>query len=76
MSKHQSNKQKIMKGVKYLAAALPLAFIGPSVIYFAYGSRGEKSFLLFLILGFIAAIASILFMFRGIQTIMKGLYDE
>lgn len=65
-----------MKGLRYLAVALPLAFIGPSIIYFGFGNRDKPMFLILLIVGFIIAVACMLFIFRGIQTIMKGLYDE
>lgn len=76
MSERRTNKKKLIKGVKFLALALPLAFLGPSVIYMAFGNREESYYIPLLAFGFITAIGSVFCMFKGIQTIMRGIYDD
>lgn len=75
MQQH-TNKEKLFKGVKYLAGALPLAFIGPVVIYSAFGNRDKPLFIPILILGILVAIASAFLMFKGIQMLMRALFDD
>ncbi len=36
-----TNKQLLSKGIKYLSGALPLLFIGPSVIYNAFMNQAK-----------------------------------
>lgn len=77
MEEHHTNKKKLVKGVKYLAGSLPLAFIGPSVIYNAVGKNQDK-FLYYpiLILAVLVTFTAAFLMFKGIQIIMKGLFDD
>lgn len=65
-----------MKGVKFLAIALPLAFIGPSIIYSAFGNRDKPLYIPVLILGFAVAVTCGYFIFKGIRTMMRALFDE
>lgn len=71
-----TNKETLAKGVKFLAGALPLAFIGPSVIFSAFNNQDKPLYWPILILGILASVASIYLMFRGIMTLMKALFDD
>lgn len=64
-----------MKGVRYLAFALPLMFMGPTVIYSSFKNEDHPFYVPILGLGIIFCIGSILLMFKGIMTIMKSLFD-
>lgn len=70
-----TNKKILAKGVKYLAGALPLAAIGPVVIYSAFNNQEHPWYIPILIFGILAAIGSIFLMFLGISTIMKAVFD-
>jgi hypothetical protein len=70
-----TNKEILGKGIRYLAGALPLAFIGPSVLYSAFNNQDHPLYIAVLIFGCIACIASILLMFKGITTIVKSLFN-
>jgi len=72
----RTDRKRIIKGVKYLAGSIPLAFIGPTIIYFAFGLRGEKYYLPILIFGFLAAIASAMLMLKGIRTMVAGVFND
>ncbi|CAL65591.1 DUF6095 family protein [Christiangramia forsetii] len=70
-----TNKKVLSKGIKYLAAALPLVMIGPSVLYSAFNNQDKDLYILILILGIIATFAAIFLMFKGIITIVKSMFD-
>ena len=76
MSENKTDRKKLMQGVKFLAISLPLAFSGPTLLYFAFGNREEGFYIPLLALGFVMAIAAVFFMYRGIQTIMKGFFGD
>lgn len=71
-----TNKELLSKGIKYLAWALPLLFIGPSVIYNAFINQHSLWHYLVLAVGIIACIAAVFLMFKGLQTMVKGLFND
>lgn len=75
MSTKRTNKELLAKGLKYMAGALPLAIIGPMVIYSAFNNQDHPLYIPILILGLLAGISSVFLMFKGIGTIMKALFD-
>ena len=52
-----TNKSILAKGIKYLAAALPLLFIGPVVITSAFKNEKHPLYVYVLILGIIIGFA-------------------
>jgi hypothetical protein len=70
-----TNKGLLMKGLKYLAGALPLTFIGPVVLFSSFKNQEHTWFLPILLFALIAMAAAIFLMFKGINTIMKALFD-
>ncbi|MEW5675893.1 DUF6095 family protein [Flavobacterium enshiense] len=70
-----TDKQILVKGVRYLGFALPLMFIGPSIIHSAFKNQSHPFYIPVLGVGIIFCLLSIFLMFRGIQTIMKSLFD-
>nr|WP_315196914.1 DUF6095 family protein [uncultured Flavobacterium sp.] len=71
-----ANKELLAKGIKYLTGALPLMFIGPTVIYNAFMNQHTDWHYLVLAIGIIACLASVYFMFVGLKTIMKGIFND
>ena len=71
-----ANKEHLAKGIKYLTGALPLMFIGPTVIYNAFMNQHTNWHYLVLAVGIIACIASIYLMFIGLKIIMKGIFND
>ncbi len=74
MAQH-TNKRKLKKGLKYLAGSLPLAFLGPSVVYSAFGNQDKFLYIPVLIIGFLIIIAAAYCMFKGIRTIVAAVFD-
>ncbi|HRG18316.1 MAG TPA: DUF6095 family protein [Flavobacterium lutivivi] len=70
-----TNKEKFQKGVKYLAGALPLMFIGPSVIYNAFMNKQTNWHYLVLAFGIFFCLLSVYLAFKGIKTITDALFD-
>ncbi|MFK7050498.1 MULTISPECIES: DUF6095 family protein [Flavobacterium] len=71
-----TNKDILLKGIKNLAMALPLMFIGPSVIFSSFKNQNHPFYIPVLGLGITICLLSIYLMFKGIQTIMKSLFNE
>ena len=70
-----TNKTLLMKGLKFLAGALPLSFIGPVVLFSSFKNQDHTWFIPVLIFALLAMAAAIFLMFKGISTIMKALFD-
>lgn len=64
-----------MKGLKFLAGALPLAFIGPVVLFSSFKNQEHVWYIPILIFALLAMAASVFLMFRGISIVMKGIFD-
>ncbi|TDE42721.1 hypothetical protein E0I26_12720 [Flavobacterium rhamnosiphilum] len=71
-----TNKELLSKGIKYLAGALPLLFLGPAVIYNAFMNQQNVWHYLVLAIGIIACLAAMLLMFLGLKIIMKSLFND
>ena len=71
-----TNKELLSKGVTYLAWALPLLFIGPSLIYNAFMNKQNVWHYLVLAIGIMACIGAMYLMFLGLKTIMKGIFND
>ncbi|MBW4360112.1 DUF6095 family protein [Flavobacterium taihuense] len=71
-----TNKELLAKGIKYLTGALPLMFIGPTVIYNAFMNQHTNWHYLVLAVGIIACLASMYLMFVGLKIIMKGIFND
>lgn len=71
-----TDKNILIKGITYLGWALPLFFLGPVVIHSSFKNEGHWLFIPVLGMGIITCILAMYFMFRGIQTIMRSLFDK
>jgi len=65
-----------MKGIKYLSIALPLFFIGPVVIHSSFKNQAHPLYIPVLGGGIIFCIAAIVFVFFGLRTIMRSMFNN
>lgn len=72
----RTDRKKVIKGLKYLIGSLPLAFLGPSAIFSAGGNKDKSLYLVILILGLIITFLAAYCMYRGIQSIMRGIFND
>lgn len=70
-----TNKTLLTKGIKYLAGALPLLFLGPVVITSAFKNEKHPLYVYVLILGILIALAAMFLIFKGINIVLKSLFD-
>jgi uncharacterized membrane protein YgdD (TMEM256/DUF423 family) len=71
-----TNKELLTKGVKYLAWALPLLFIGPSVIYNAFINKQNAWHYLVLAVGIAICIGSVYLIVLGLKTMVRSLFND
>jgi len=70
------NKELLFKGLSRLFIAILFAFTGPMIYTSAVRNEDHPFFIPVLGLGLIACILSILYGFRGIKLLVKGLFNE
>ena len=71
-----TNKELLAKGIKYLSGALPLLFIGPAIIHNAFMNKQNVWHYLVLGIGILICITAVYFMYLGLKTIMKSLFND
>ena len=71
-----ANKELFDKGIKYMLYALPLMFIGPSVIYNAWINKQNVWHYLVLVVGITLCFLAVYFMFKGIKTLTDALFEN
>jgi len=70
-----TDKILLNRGIKFLAYALPLFFIGPSVIYNAFQNQQTAWHYLVLAVGMTMCFGAVYFSFRGLSSIVKSMTD-
>ncbi len=71
-----TDRKLLSKGIKYLVYAIPLIFIGPSVIYNAFMNKHTDWHYLVLAVGCIMCLGAMFMIFLGIKTITDSLFDS
>ena len=70
-----TNRKLLAKGIKYLSGCLPLMAIGPIVINSSFKNKGNSFYPYVLSIGIIICCVAVYLGFKGINTIMKSLFD-
>lgn len=71
-----TNKELLSKGIKKLALALPLLFIGPSLIYNAFINKQNTWHYLVLGIGIAICLGAIYLAFLGLKIMMRSLFND
>jgi len=71
-----TNKELLSKSIKYLAWALPLLFIGPSLIYNAFMNKQNVWHYLVLVIGIMICLGAVYLMLLGLKTMMRSLFND
>jgi hypothetical protein len=72
----RTNKELLLKGVKYLAFTTALLFTAPIVLFQAFKNQDHPWYIPVLILGGILAISAIVMGFYSIKTIIDALFGK
>ena len=70
------NKTLLDEGIKNLLYALPLMFLGPSVVYNAFINKQNVWHWLVLAVGIVLCGLAVYFMFKGIKAITDALFED
>lgn len=70
------DKNLLQKGVKYAVGSMPLMFLGPMTIYNALINRHSWVHYIVLTVGIFICGLSVFLMWKGIQLILKSLFNE
>lgn len=71
-----TNKELLSKGIKKLVWALPMVFIGPTLIHFAFINKLQPSYYFILGIGICICIGAMYFMFSGLKTMVQSLFND
>ena len=71
-----TNKELLTKGIKKLAWAIPLLFIGPTLIHFAFINKSQSVFYFILGLGIIICLSAMFFMFMGLKIMVQSFFND
>lgn len=71
-----TNKEELARGIKTMAMSLLFMLLGPGLIYQAAKNHDHPLYIPVLILGLAAAFAAIYFAFKGLNRIMKSMFDN
>ncbi|TMM53640.1 hypothetical protein FEE95_17205 [Maribacter algarum] len=72
----KTDKNLLIKGLKFIAYTIALMFAAPIVLYQAFKNEGHPFFWPVLIVGFILAILAIGMGFYSIKVIMDSLFKK
>lgn len=70
------NKRNFFRGLRAMAYAVILAFIGPTVMTSAFKNQEHVLYIPVLGIAVLMCLAAIFLGFRGIKLMVKGLFNE
>ena len=71
-----TNRKLLNKGIQQLAWALPLMFVGPTVIYNSFINKQNAWHYLVLIVGICVCFTTVYLTFKGLNTITRSLFND
>lgn len=71
-----TNKLVLYKGIRYLAFALPLLFLGPVFLNSCFKNQGHPLYPYLLVLAIIVCIYAVYLGFKGVKTIVSSMFDK
>ena len=74
MSKEHTDQKLLIKGIKFMALALPLLILSPYLISLAFLNKHNFTLYIFLVLGIIVGVTAVYLCFKGINTIMNSIF--
>lgn len=71
-----SDKEKISKGIRFLAVALPLVFTAPGLFYILGIPAYKNGSYLWLSISIVLMLVAVFFMVKGLRTVLAGFFNE
>lgn len=76
METPKADKTKIYKGLQKVFIAIPLMFVGPIIIYSSFKNQEHFLYYPVLILGCLICLYSMYLFFKGLRTLVSGLFND
>lgn len=71
-----TNKNELIRGLKFELAALPLLILGPVLITIGFKAIKQQHNYLWLIFGILVALTAIILGFIGLRIILNALFND
>ena len=71
-----TDKQTLNRGIVFMVCALPMMFIGPAVIHFAFINKQQPLHWTILIVGIAMCIGGVYLAFKGLIKITNSLFKS
>jgi len=71
-----TNRNELIRGLKYELAAFPLLILGPTLITIGFKAIKQQHNYLWLIIGIIVALTAIILGFLGIRIILNAFFND
>jgi hypothetical protein len=71
-----TDKNILNKGIKKMVWALPMFFVGPSVIHSSFKNTQHYLFIPILALGIIICLLAVILSFLGLRLMVRSLTDQ
>ena len=71
-----TNRDELIRGIKYEAAALPLLLLAPVLITIGFKALKLQNNYLWLIIGIVLAISAMVLGFIGIRIILNAVFNS
>lgn len=70
------NKEVLNKGLRFLLGSLPTLFVGIFILNSSFKNQKHPFFIYVLILAILICAFAVYLMFKGINTIMKSMFEK
>lgn len=71
-----TNKEKLLKGMQFVALGLPFVFMGPALLTWAGIPFAQKGNYLWLAISILLMLVAAYFCVRGLRTVLSSLFDK
>jgi hypothetical protein len=75
MTTKRTNKEILIKGLQHLGIAVVLLFAGPTLLHIVLSNKDKPFYIPLLIIAIIVCAFAVYFIFKGIITILKSIFD-
>jgi hypothetical protein len=76
METKKTDKHILSKGLQYMLVCLFMMFTGPTLLYIALTNEEKPLYIPLLIISILLCVGAVFFGFKGINTIMKSIFDN
>lgn len=72
----RTNKDVLAQGLKKMGISLVMMFAGPTLFYITTTNKEKPFYIPLLIISILICVGAVFFAFKGLQTIMRSMFDK